>query len=75
VSSEFLAAALSLLVLAVAALAIEAAWRAPRCLPCDATSEALPGALIHTMPAVLEIVYLCPRCRQVVSRRLFGEWE
>lgn len=74
-AAEVLWAILFLLVLAGAALALEAAWRAPRCLPCDVTSEALPIALIHTVPAVLEVVYHCPRCRQVVSRRRFGEWD
>lgn len=74
-SAEVLCAILSLPVLAGAALALEAAWRAPRCLRCDVTSEALPIALIHTVPAVLEVVYHCPRCRQVVSRRRFGEWD
>jgi hypothetical protein len=75
VSAEVVCAVLSLLVLAGAALALEAAWRAPRCLPCNVTSEALPIALIHTVPAVLEAVYRCPRCREIVSRRRFGEWD
>lgn len=68
-----LCAVLSLLVLAGAARALEAAWRAPRCLPCNVTSKALPITLIHTVPAVLEAVYRCPRCREIVSRRRFGE--
>jgi hypothetical protein len=75
VSGDLLAAALFLLVLVGAGLALEAAWRAPRCRACDVTSEALPGALIHTVPAVLEVVYRCPRCGRVVSRRRFGDWE
>jgi len=75
VSAELLVTALSLLILAVAALAFEAAWQAPRCLPCDVTSEALPTALIHTVPAVLEVVYRCPQCGRVVSRRRFGDWD
>lgn len=74
-SAEVLVAALFLLVLAGVAVALEAAWRAPRCRPCDVTSEALPVALIHTVPAVLEVVYRCPRCGCVVSRRRFGEWD
>jgi uncharacterized protein with PIN domain len=75
VSAELLVTALSLLVLAVAAVAIEAAWRPPRCRPCDVPSEALPTELIHTVPAVIEVVYRCPRCERVVSRRRFGDWD
>jgi hypothetical protein len=74
-ATDLLVGALFLLGLAAAALGLEAAWRAPRCLPCDVTTEALPSALIHTMPAVLEVVYRCPRCRRVVSRRRFGDWD
>ena len=73
--AEILVIALSLLVLAAAALGLAAAWRPPRCVACDVTSEALPTALIHTLPAVLEVVYRCPRCQRVVSRRRFGDWE
>jgi hypothetical protein len=75
VSLDLLAGALSLLALAAAALALHAAWRPPRCEPCDVTTEALPSTLIHTVPAVLEVVYRCPRCERVVSRRRFGDWE
>lgn len=74
-SAELLVVVLSLLVLAAAALGLEAAWRAPRCRSCDVTSEALPGELIHTVPAVLEVVYRCPRCGRVVGRRRFGDWD
>ena len=74
-SAELLVVAISLLVLAGAGLAVEAAWRAPRCPQCDVASEALPTTLIHTLPAVLEVVYRCPHCERVVSRRRFGEWE
>jgi hypothetical protein len=74
-SAELLVTALSLLVLAVAALALEAAWRPPRCLPCDVPAEALPTELIQAVPAVLEVVYRCPRCERVVSRRRFGDWD
>ena len=72
---ESLLVALALLVLAVAAVVLPTAWRPPRCVPCDATSEALPSTLIHTVPAVLEVIYRCPRCERVVSRRRFGDWE
>jgi hypothetical protein len=75
VSADVLWLALSVLVLAGAAVALERAWRAPRCLACDVATAARPIALVHTVPAVLEIVYLCPRCRSVVSRRRFGEWD
>jgi hypothetical protein len=73
--TEVLAIVLSLLGLAAAALGIEAACRAPRCGLCGVASEALPTELVHTLPAVLEIVYRCPRCGTVVSRRRFGEWD
>jgi hypothetical protein len=74
-SDDLIGAAVSLLVLGVAALALRAAFRPPRCSPCGITGEALPGSLIQNHPAVLEIVYHCPRCRQVVGRRRFGEWD
>jgi predicted RNA-binding Zn-ribbon protein involved in translation (DUF1610 family) len=74
-TGELVGAALSLLVLAGAALALRTAWRAPRCAPCGVVSEALATPLSHTLPAVVEIVYRCPRCRQVLGRRRFGEWE
>ena len=74
-SAEVLGAVLALLLLSGAALVLEAAWRAPRCSRCSVTSEALPAALIHTIPAVLEIVYRCPRCLAIVSRRRFGDWD
>jgi hypothetical protein len=75
VSAELLVVALSLLVLVVAGLALEVLWRAPRCRACGVTSEALPTALIHTVPVVLEVAHRCPRCGLVVSRRRFGDWE
>ncbi|MGH7398082.1 MAG: hypothetical protein ACRELW_11145 [Candidatus Rokuibacteriota bacterium] len=74
-SADALWAALSLLILAGAALGLEAAWRAPRCEACGVASEEAPAAVIHTIPAVFEIVYRCPRCRQVVSRRRLPAWD
>ncbi len=48
----------------------------PRCKSCQSAGEPLPIHHVDGPVPVIEMVYWCPRCAEVVSRRLVTPlWE
>jgi hypothetical protein len=43
--------------------------RIPRCQYCRVPAIALTYQLAGTSPPIFELVYRCPRCRQLLSKR------
>lgn len=47
--------------------------RPPRCPVCGIAADPVTEALLKSWPAVLEVVYSCPRCGQVIWRHVVSD--
>jgi len=64
--------ALAALVLLGAFFVWQSLGRPPRCAACGLPAETLRDELLHEMPPIVQIVFWCPRCAELVSRRVVG---
>jgi len=46
--------------------------RPPRCAFCGLAAEPLREELLNATPPVVQVVFWCPRCAELVSRRVLG---
>jgi hypothetical protein len=44
-------------------------YRTPRCRACRMSATILPRPIAGSTPPVFEVIYRCPRCREILWKR------